>query len=110
MSPENNNPDNNTDEIAALKNQVFTLLVALIVVSGTLTAYLYRQASVEGKDLVTGQQIEAGMDTNEVAFRTIVNRLVEYGQRHPDFVPVLKKHGITPLPAGPANAQMAPNK
>ena len=38
-------------EISALKRQVFTLLLALIVVSGTLTVYLYRQASITGKDI-----------------------------------------------------------
>ena len=39
-------PENSNEEIAALKNQVFTLLIALIVISGTLTVFLYRQASV----------------------------------------------------------------
>ena len=39
------------DQIVALRHQVFTLLLALVVVSGTLTVYLYRQASVTGKDI-----------------------------------------------------------
>ena len=40
-----------TDEIVALRHQIFTLLLALIVVSGTLTVYLYRQARVLGNDI-----------------------------------------------------------
>ena len=39
------------DQVVALRHQVFTLLLALVVVSGTLTVYLYRQASLAGKDL-----------------------------------------------------------
>jgi len=105
-------PDDNTNnaEIAALKNQMFTLLVALIVVSGTLTVYLYRQAVLAGKDLASGHQIEAGIRNNEANFQTFVTRLVAYGEKHPDFVPVLKKYGIAPVPGVPANAQTAPKK
>ena len=39
------------DQVVALRHQVFTLLLALVFVSGTLTVYLYRQASVAKKDL-----------------------------------------------------------
>ena len=39
------------DQMVALRQQIFTLLLALVIVSGTLTVYLYRQASLAGKDL-----------------------------------------------------------
>ena len=42
-----------SEQVAALQRQVSTLLLALIVVSGTLTVYLFRQASVAGKDIQT---------------------------------------------------------
>ena len=95
---------NDNNDIAALKNQVFTLLVALIVVSGTLTVYLYRQVSLAGKDLAQGQQLSAVLNQNEAAVQTFVMRLVAYGEKHPEFVPVLKKYGIEPRPGIPANA------
>ena len=103
---------NSNAEIAALKNQVFTLLVALIVVSGTLTVYLYRQASLAGKDLSQGQQLAAALNQNEVMVQNFVTRLVQYGERHPDFVPVLKKYGIAPVAGMPAatSAPAAPKK
>jgi type II secretory pathway component PulF len=100
---------NDNNEIAALKNQVFTLLVALIVVSGTLTVYLYRQVSLAGKDLTQGQQLSNVLSQNEAAVSTFVTRLVSYGEKHPDFQPVLKKYGIAPVPGVPANAP-APKK
>ena len=99
--------ESNNAEIAALKNQVFILLVALIVVSGTLTVFLFRQVSLTNKDLAQGQQLATVLNQNEAAVSAFVTKLVAYGQRHPDFVPVLKKYGLTPPPAG-AFAPAAP--
>ncbi len=95
-------PENNNGEIAALKNQVFTLLVALIVVSGTLTVYLYRQVSLASKDLAEGQKVHEVLVQRESAVSNFINELVAYGQKHPDFVPVLKKYGIAPVAGVPA--------
>lgn len=103
-------PENNNSELTALKNQVFTLLIALIVVSGTLTVYLYRQVSLAGKDIAAGQQLTSVLNQNEAAVQTFVTRLVAYGQKHPEFVPVLKKYGIAPVPGVPANAPVMPAK
>ena len=44
------------EQVSALQRQVFALLLALIVVSGTLTVYLYRQASLTRKDTDALQQ------------------------------------------------------
>ncbi len=105
MNPEN--PDLNS-EVAALRNQVYVLLVALIVVSGTLTVYLYRQASMARKDIEAiqpqAEQIIKAFNQNQGVMVNFVNQLVAYGQTHPDFVPVLKKYGIEPRPGIPAGA------
>jgi hypothetical protein len=58
-----------TDQITALRRQMIPLLLALIVVSGTLAVYLWYQSR-------------------------IVTQLAVYGQTHPDFQPILKKYGI----------------
>jgi len=104
--------DNNS-EIAVLRNQVFTLLVALIVVSGTLTVFLYRQATMTRKDLdIIRPQVEAltnGFKQNEPMIKSFVNQLVAYGQTHPDFVPLLKLHGI-PVSAPAGAVPAAPKK
>ena len=91
--------ENQNDEIATLKNQMFILLVALIVVSGTLTAVLYRQASTATKDLNQSEKMSAQLHTNAVAIETFVRELVAYGEKHPEFLPVLKKNGIVPNPS-----------
>ena len=92
-------PDTNS-EIAALKRQVFSLLTALIVVSGTLTVYLYRQASLMGKDLEAirpqATQMIGVFNKNQALMSNFVNLLVDYGKTHPDFRPILLKYGINP--------------
>ncbi|HEX4349924.1 MAG TPA: hypothetical protein VH251_06045 [Verrucomicrobiae bacterium] len=105
-------------ELAALRNQIYILLVALIVVSGTLTVYLYRQNSITGKDIAAikpqADQVIATFRQDQPAIVNFVNDLVAYGQKHPEFVPVLAKYGIAPVkgvPAGsPAGAVPQPVK
>jgi len=86
-------------EIAALRNQVYILLVALIVVSGTLTVFLYRQNSMTGKDINTvrpqAEQVIGALNQNRQAIGNFVGELVTYGQKHPEFAPVLAKYGIS---------------
>ena len=99
-----------TDQIVALRHQVFTLLLALVVVSGTLTVYLYRQASVTGKDIAAikpqATQIIKAFSQNRVGMENFVKQLTAYGSTHPDFQPILRKYGIVPqsaiTPAAPA--------
>jgi len=108
MIPESNS---NNSEIAALKNQCFTLLMALIVVSGTLTVYLYRQMSITGSDLTQAKQLNVMVTQNEMSIENFLKQLVAYGQTHPDFVPVLKKYGLTGNPAAPlATSPVVPKK
>jgi hypothetical protein len=97
--------DNSQQEISALKNQVFTLLVALIVVSGTMTAMLYQQASQANKDITQDQQLAAVLNQNEQNMGAFATKLVAYADKHPDLKPVLAKYGLTA-----ASLQGAPKK
>ena len=85
-------------EISALRNQVFVLLIALIVVSGTLTVYLFRQASLMRKDIdsfkMQTQQVFVAFGKNKALIGSFESQLVAYGKTHPDFVPILAKYGL----------------
>jgi len=100
--------DETNPEITALQRQVFALLLALIVVSGTLTVYLYRQASISGKDIDAirpqAQQIIGAFNQNQALMNSFVKDLAAYGQKNPDFRPVLAKYGIAPQPTATAPA------
>ena len=83
--------------MVALRHQVFTLLLALVVVSGTLTVFLYRQASITGKDITAIKpqvtQIIKAFSQDRPGMENFVKQLTTYGVTHPDFQPILKKYG-----------------
>jgi hypothetical protein len=86
-------------QIASLQHQVKILLLVLIVVSGTLTTYLFYQSRIMGKDLAAIEpeavKILNGYRQNEPRLQKFVQQLAAYGQTHPDFQPILKQYGIT---------------
>jgi hypothetical protein len=105
-------PDELTNQIASLRCQVTSLLLALIVVSGTLTVFLWYQSRVteKGIDAVKPEAIRVTriFEQNRPALDKLVRQLVVYGQSHPDFQPILKKYGI-PLTL-PATTNSAPTQ
>src|SRR5476649_992895 len=82
------------DQVASLQRQVFALLLALVVVSGTVTVYLYRQASILGKDIVVEQQAISNAKQIQPVIVSLANQLAVYGKTHPDILPLLNKYHI----------------
>ena len=79
---------------------MFTLLLALIVVSATLTGYLFYQARIMRQDLAAIEPEAVQILTVTIgknrAMQEFVQQLAAYGQTHPAFqTQVLKKYGIT---------------
>jgi hypothetical protein len=103
--PINNSPDGLAAHVASLQRQVAVLLLALIVVSGTLTVYLWYQARSSGRDMEAikpqAMQVVQTFNQDRPGMEKFVNQLITYGQTHPDFRPILQKYGIAPLPAAP---------
>ena len=90
-----------SDQIAALRRQAFTFLLALIIVSGTIAAYLWYQSRIMSQNIENSRpqamQIIQNYNQNVPVIQTFVKQLVAYGQTHPDFQQqVLKKYDITP--------------
>jgi hypothetical protein len=96
------------DQVVALQHQVFTLLLALIVVSGTLTVYLCWESNLVGKEIAgikpqATQTIRVFNQTHP-GLDNFVKQLVAYGQTHPEFRPILQKYSINVTPPGATNA------
>jgi hypothetical protein len=102
------------DQVVALRHQVFTLLLALIVVSGTLTVILYRQAKLTGKDIDAikpqAKQVIEGFKREQPIMENFVKQLAVYGTTYPDFQPIVKKYGLVPQAASTSAAPAAPKK
>jgi sensor histidine kinase regulating citrate/malate metabolism len=99
-----NNPETSplsaeiSEQIAALQHQVFTLLLALVVVSGTLVAFLFYQSHQLSKN-IDGVAQEAGpiakvFAQNQPVIQGFVDQLRVYSVTHPEFQPILKKYKI----------------
>ncbi|HTX22432.1 MAG TPA: hypothetical protein VMD27_11345 [Candidatus Aquilonibacter sp.] len=93
---ENDSPETGlTEQIASLRRQISTLLLALIVVSGTLTVYLWYQSHTLGREIDSlNQQVIQPFDKSRPTMSNFVHQLEGYGNAHPDFQPILKKYGI----------------
>jgi hypothetical protein len=90
-----------SQQIDALRRQTFILLLALIIVSGTLTVFLYRQATLTRRDIAAikpqATQVIQAFNQNRPAITNFVQQVVTYGKAHPDFdQQVLKKYAIAP--------------
>ena len=112
MNESETNPpaaDDLADQIVFLRRQITLLLLALIVLSGTVTVYLFYQSRTMGNDLAAiepqAQEIVQNYNKNLPNIQKFVETMVAYGQAHPDFQPILKKCGIpVTLPAATNSA------
>ena len=89
-----------SDQIAALRLQLFIALLALVLVSVSLAGYLYLQQRYTRRDIAAirpqAQMVVQDFNQNRSAITNFVQQLITYGQTHPDFQQqVLKKYGIT---------------
>jgi hypothetical protein len=102
-----------------LRHLVVSILVLVVVISGTLTFCFWRQWLWVKRDLAavrpqaTPMIIEFQKDSGP-RMQEFVKKITEYGRTHPDFVPVLAKYGfkpVTPTNSSPTTpAPTAPKK
>ena len=91
----------------SLRQLVVSILVLLIVVSGTLNVFLLHQASTSHQELqAIRPQVDAmvNQDLKNVApaMDEFDRKLTEFARSHPDFAPILSRHGFAPRGAGPS--------
>ncbi|HXR05034.1 MAG TPA: hypothetical protein VN836_10050 [Verrucomicrobiae bacterium] len=102
-------PDELAGQISCLQRQVTLLLLALVVVSVTLTVFLFYQSRILGKDLENtrpqAMQIIQNYNKSVPQMQKLVQDLTAYGKAHPDFQPILINFGIIP-----ASTNAAPKK
>jgi hypothetical protein len=103
----------------ALRHLIVSLMILVVVISGTLNIYLLRQWRSTSKDLTAirpqaTQMIAEFQKVSGPLMQDFVKKIADYGRTHPDFVPVLAKYGLKPSsptnppPAAPATT--APKK
>jgi hypothetical protein len=115
---------------ADLSSQTYNLRIALLVLASVMlgfflresmyNAYLADRTQVQATQISKfeqslekqGTSVEQEIDKQNQGIQSFVGGLVEYSKTHPDFIPILTKHGISSapqsVPAAPAPA--APKK
>jgi len=103
-------PDAVKLQCECLQKQVATLLIALVILSGILTIFLFRQMTYAQRDLNSvkpaGAQIIQDFNQNKANLETFVAKIAEYGRAHPDFAPIVNRYRsiLAPTSAAPAGA------
>jgi len=101
-------------QIERLQRLTNLLLLALIVLSFTVTAFLAVQSVRTSRELdqirPQGLQVSEALKKQDPMIQAFKGKLAEYGQTHPDFAPILAKYGIPAVqaPVLPSNLQMPP--
>lgn len=102
--------ENAQQHATCLQRQMTFLLVALFIVSGTLTVFMWRQVRLARADLAVlkapAGQILQEFQQQKPKWDAFVSKVAEYGKAHPDFDPIMKKYKITLIGTNtPAPAQ-----
>jgi hypothetical protein len=92
-----------------LRHLISSVLILVIVISGTLGIYLLRQWQSSRKDLAAirppaAQMIAEYQKVSGPLMSDFVKKITDYGRTHPDFAPVLAKYGLRPT--GPTNTAL----
>jgi hypothetical protein len=100
------------EQLDALRHLIGSVLILVVVVSGTLCIYLWRQVHDAGKDLdilrpYASNLVASYQKGDGPSIETFLRNIAEYGRTHPEFIPVLNKYGIRPASA-PPTASAAP--
>jgi hypothetical protein len=104
----------------ALRHLVTSILILLIVISGTFNIYLLRQWRTVSKELTQIQQqaapLIADYQKSGPLMDDFINRIADYGRTHADFSPIMGKYNLRPAaatsapPVTPAAAPAAKQK
>ncbi len=90
----------------ALQHLAVSILILVIVISGTLNVYLLRQLRTLTREVDELRpqvlpMIAVYQRDEEPWMKAILTKFGEYGRTHPDFAPVLAKYNLKP--ASPTN-------
>ena len=95
------NPNDLQAQYDALRHLVVSILILVVVISGTLNIYFLRQWRSTSKDLAAirpqaSQMITDYQKVTGPMMNDFIKKITEYGRTHPDFTPILAKYGLKP--------------
>lgn len=105
--------DSLRDQVQALQHLVISLLILVVIISGTLSIFLLRQWRLTSKEVAGINNMITEFNKDRGAKNeALISKLTEFGRTHPDFVPILAHYGINPANAtgaAPSSATIPPS-
>jgi hypothetical protein len=103
QSPSQSSANDMQAQYDALCHLVLSMLILVLVISGTLNLYLLRQWKIASKDLagIRPQAVLMMTDYQKTGpiMDDFIKKITDYGRGHQDFVPILAKYGIKTSPS-----------
>jgi hypothetical protein len=94
-----------------LRRQIQTILILLILVSATVTGFLWMQVRYASRDLSQVRPVIEDYTKNQgPAMDDFARKLADYGRQHPDFNAIYTKYGLNQATQAPASTVVAPKK
>lgn len=90
------------ERIDSLQRLVGTVLLLLLIVSGTLAVFLYWQVRNANRELESGRQQVMRLNAQQQQF---FNSMAEFARTHSDFAPIVAKY--IPIKSGGTGAPPA---
>ena len=95
-----------------LQSQLNVMLAIVVLLSGTVCAYFYRQLTYSQKDLALfrpqAQQVIEAYERDKPILSDFLKKMTDYAATHPDFAPIAAKYGLTKAPAAAVPATPVP--
>jgi len=110
-SPTQPGTNNLQAQVDTLRHLVVSILILVVVMSGTLNIYLLRQWRSTSRDLAAirpqaAQMVAEYQNKSGPLMNDFVKKLAEYARTDPGFAPILAKYNLKP--ATPTNPPTIP--
>jgi len=93
------------EEVRTLRSLFSAAVMALLLLSFGINAYLYYQDRILRKELDTAKKIALEFETvRRPMVNAFITRLQDFARSYPDIKPILDKYGIRPAATAPAPA------
>lgn len=84
------------EAVESLRNIVVAVLVSALVVTGSLSVYLFRQTSLQARQISSQRETIAQILEEREKIGGALAQLKAFALRAPDYAPVLAKFGLKP--------------
>jgi hypothetical protein len=93
-------PSSVQQQLDGIRNIVTILLATVICIAGSVSVYLYRQATLLSRQVSEGRRIAIEFETNSLPrINMFVSSLQTFSKSNPDFAAILAKYPIQPATA-----------